>query len=147
MRSTGWDSDYSGDDGHGLATDLRGTFTSFGSEPRTTGPPLVSSCLPSIKVVTSIKDRKQPTTNNDTMTSSQGFISVMLHRVHAWLTTFILYLLALGPMPRHIGFVMDGNRRYARTKGMKVTQGHTDGFQSLRRVSLACRSSNMLWHL
>lgn len=69
------------------------------------------------------------------MGQSRGLVSNVLHRVHALLTTILLYLLALGPMPRHVGFVMDGNRRYARTKGMKVTQGHTDGFQSLRRVS------------
>lgn len=80
-------------------------------------------------------------THRSAMTAPQGFVSAVLHRVHAWLTTLILYLLALGPMPRHIGFVMDGNRRYARTKGMKVTQGHTDGFQSLRRVSEGCLHS------
>jgi len=85
---------------------------------------------------------KGPTpTHRSAMIASQGFVSAVLHRVHAWLTTLILYLLALGPMPRHIGFVMDGNRRYARTKGMKVTQGHTDGFQSLRRVSRSCSNS------
>jgi ditrans,polycis-polyprenyl diphosphate synthase len=69
------------------------------------------------------------------MTERQGFASVLLHRAHAILTTILLYILSLGPMPRHVGFVMDGNRRYARTKGMKVSQGHTDGFHSLRRVS------------
>lgn len=66
----------------------------------------------------------------------QGLVSSVLHRIHALLTTLLLYLLSLGPMPRHVGFVMDGNRRYARTKGMRVSQGHTDGFQSLRRVSI-----------
>jgi ditrans,polycis-polyprenyl diphosphate synthase len=29
---------------------------------------------------------------------------------------------------------MDGNRRYARTNGMKLIQGHIDGFVALRRV-------------
>lgn len=69
------------------------------------------------------------------MSEHQGFASVLLHRVHALLTTILLYILSLGPMPRHVGFVMDGNRRYAKTKGMRVSQGHTDGFHSLRRVS------------
>jgi len=31
--------------------------------------------------------------------------------------------------------VMDGNRRYARGKGQKVREGHTEGFESLKRVS------------
>jgi undecaprenyl diphosphate synthase len=29
---------------------------------------------------------------------------------------------------------MDGNRRYARERGVKVIEGHTDGFVALRRV-------------
>jgi undecaprenyl diphosphate synthase len=31
---------------------------------------------------------------------------------------------------------MDGNRRYARTKGKKVIQGHVDGSAALLRVRL-----------
>lgn len=64
-------------------------------------------------------------------------ISAVLHRLHAWLTTLLLALIALGPMPKHIGFVMDGNRRYARSRGQKVARGHKMGSDSLKRVSLA----------
>jgi hypothetical protein len=46
----------------------------------------------------------------------------------------LLGVLRAGPIPQHVAFVMDGNRRYARTKGMKVIQGHVDGFVALRRV-------------
>ena len=45
-----------------------------------------------------------------------------------------LAVLRTGPIPQHVAFVMDGNRRYARVKGMKVIQGHVDGFVALRRV-------------
>jgi undecaprenyl pyrophosphate synthase len=45
-----------------------------------------------------------------------------------------LAVLRAGPIPQHVAFVMDGNRRYARVKGMKVIQGHVDGFVALRRV-------------
>jgi len=48
----------------------------------------------------------------------------------------LLGVLRAGPIPQHVAFVMDGNRRYARTKGMKVIQGHVDGFVALRRVRL-----------
>jgi undecaprenyl diphosphate synthase len=34
---------------------------------------------------------------------------------------------------------MDGNRRYARNKGVKVIQGHVDGFVALRRVRAQIR--------
>jgi hypothetical protein len=43
-------------------------------------------------------------------------------------------VLKAGPIPQHVAFIMDGNRRYARDKGVKVIQGHVDGFVALRRV-------------
>ena len=49
----------------------------------------------------------------------------------------LLGVLKRGPIPQHVAFVMDGNRRYARTRGMKVIQGHVDGFVALRRVRLS----------
>ena len=45
-----------------------------------------------------------------------------------------LKVLSAGPIPRHVAFVMDGNRRYARKKRMSVTSGHSDGFLALKRV-------------
>lgn len=51
-----------------------------------------------------------------------------------------LTVLRAGPIPQHVAFVMDGNRRYARVKGMKVIQGHVDGFVALRRVLEICSS-------
>ncbi|KAI0004227.1 Di-trans-poly-cis-decaprenylcistransferase [Russula compacta] len=50
----------------------------------------------------------------------------------------LLTVLRAGPIPQHIAFVMDGNRRYARMKGMKLIQGHVDGFVALRRVLEIC---------
>jgi ditrans,polycis-polyprenyl diphosphate synthase len=46
----------------------------------------------------------------------------------------LLGVLKAGPIPHHVAFIMDGNRRYARDKGVKVIQGHVDGFAALRRV-------------
>ncbi|KAI0295851.1 Di-trans-poly-cis-decaprenylcistransferase [Multifurca ochricompacta] len=46
----------------------------------------------------------------------------------------LIYVLKAGPIPRHVAFVMDGNRRYARLKKMQVSQGHVDGFAALIKV-------------
>jgi ditrans,polycis-polyprenyl diphosphate synthase len=43
-------------------------------------------------------------------------------------------VLRAGPIPQHIAFVMDGNRRHARINGMKVLQGHVDGVVALKKV-------------
>jgi ditrans,polycis-polyprenyl diphosphate synthase len=39
-----------------------------------------------------------------------------------------------GPVPRHIAFVMDGNRRFARSHGIETVEGHNLGFEALARV-------------
>jgi len=46
----------------------------------------------------------------------------------------LIKVLAAGPVPQHIAFVMDGNRRYARQRNMAIKQGHADGFHALRQV-------------
>jgi len=46
----------------------------------------------------------------------------------------VVSVLKAGPIPRHVAFVMDGNRRYARSIGAHVFQGHVNGFFALRRV-------------
>jgi ditrans,polycis-polyprenyl diphosphate synthase len=50
-------------------------------------------------------------------------------------TNFLLRILAAGPIPKHVAFVMDGNRRYARKNQLAVQQGHSEGYTTLRHVS------------
>jgi ditrans,polycis-polyprenyl diphosphate synthase len=53
----------------------------------------------------------------------------------------LLAVLAVGPIPKHVAFVMDGNRRYARRKNRNVSEGHSDGFVALTRVGCS-----LFWH-
>ncbi len=39
-----------------------------------------------------------------------------------------------GPMPRHIGIIPDGNRRWARLQGWDVFFGHEKGYERMREV-------------
>lgn len=50
------------------------------------------------------------------------------------LRTLLIRSLRLGPLPQHVGFIMDGNRRFSRTLGLPVDQGHLAGFEALKRV-------------
>ena len=69
----------------------------------------------------------------------------MLSRALGWLRAkaddyvqrIVIRILAAGPVPKHVAFVMDGNRRYARSKHMRVQEGHSDGFVALRRVRVS----------
>jgi len=51
---------------------------------------------------------------------------------------FLLFVLAAGPIPAHVAFVMDGNRRYARSQRQAVQQGHSAGFVALRGILEVC---------
>jgi len=37
-------------------------------------------------------------------------------------------------LPRHVGFIMDGNGRWATSRGLPRTEGHRHGLQALRKV-------------
>jgi len=41
-------------------------------------------------------------------------------------------------VPAHVAFIMDGNRRYARGRGLDAVAGHRDGFARLERVLHWC---------
>ncbi len=44
-----------------------------------------------------------------------------------------------GPKPHHIGVIVDGNRRFARGKGMASTEGHNAGSEKLEDFLNWCR--------
>lgn len=39
-----------------------------------------------------------------------------------------------GPVPQHVAFVMDGNRRFARNHKIETVEGHNLGFEALAKV-------------
>jgi len=71
-------------------------------------------------------------------------------RIHKWFATsppvawtvrqlreLLIGSLKQGPIPQHVAFVMDGNRRFARNHHIETVEGHNLGFESLARV---CRT-------
>jgi undecaprenyl diphosphate synthase len=43
-----------------------------------------------------------------------------------------------GTIPRHVAIIMDGDRRWAKEQGMKITEGHRHGRESVRDIVRAC---------
>ena len=39
-----------------------------------------------------------------------------------------------GPVPKHVAFIMDGNRRFAKQHGIEIVEGHNQGFEALAKV-------------
>jgi len=45
--------------------------------------------------------------------------------------------------PRHVGFILDGNRRWARERGLPVIEGHRQGYQTLKTITLEAFSQGV----
>lgn len=57
----------------------------------------------------------------------------------SWLQRFTIRLMHCGPIPKHIAFIMDGNRRYAQKNNLKTkTDGHMKGFDKLVQILQWC---------
>jgi undecaprenyl diphosphate synthase len=46
-------------------------------------------------------------------------------------------------IPRHIAIIMDGNGRWAQARGLKRTEGHSKGAESVRAAVRACRAEGV----
>jgi undecaprenyl diphosphate synthase len=46
----------------------------------------------------------------------------------------------LGSVPRSIGIIMDGNRRWAKARGLPALEGHTAGYERLKEVAKWARN-------
>jgi len=46
-------------------------------------------------------------------------------------------------IPRHVGFIVDGNRRWAKTHGIPTYEGHLAGYNALKDVVIAAADSGV----
>lgn len=47
------------------------------------------------------------------------------------------------PVPNHIAVIMDGNGRWAQERGLKRTDGHSEGLKALKRVVIAAHKMDV----
>ncbi|KAK6386039.1 cis-prenyltransferase [Exophiala oligosperma] len=59
------------------------------------------------------------------------------------LRELLIGALRQGPMPKHVAFVMDGNRRYAKTHMIETVEGHNLGFEALAKILEVCYKSGV----
>ncbi|KAI3403596.2 RER2 [Candida oxycetoniae] len=43
-------------------------------------------------------------------------------------------ILSTGPVPQHVGIIMDGNRRYAKSHKLEIKEGHSLGFDTMANI-------------
>ena len=55
-----------------------------------------------------------------------------------WYHKFLINILKAGKVPRHIAFIMDGNRRFANKERIGKAEGHSKGFDKLSETLQWC---------
>uniref|UniRef100_A0A1B6DEP7 Alkyl transferase n=2 Tax=Clastoptera arizonana TaxID=38151 RepID=A0A1B6DEP7_9HEMI len=55
-----------------------------------------------------------------------------------WTQLLMLKVLKCGNIPKHVAFIMDGNRRYAQKKNVQKVEGHSKGFDKLSETLQWC---------
>ncbi|CAJ2635914.1 unnamed protein product [Trifolium pratense] len=70
--------------------------------------------------------------------SSGGITSQLLGGLCCYLRRCIFSVLSVGPLPNHIAFIMDGNRRYATKRNLGDGGGHKAGFSALLSILRYC---------
>lgn len=59
---------------------------------------------------------------------------------------FIVNILKNGPIPKHIAFIMDGNRRFSKKKSEHSEHGHRSGGDTLKKVLIISSESSCLFN-
>ena len=57
---------------------------------------------------------------------------------YTWWQSICLRILRCGELPKHVAFIMDGNRRFAREKNLQKIEGHIQGFEKLAETLQWC---------
>lgn len=58
-----------------------------------------------------------------------------LEHAFIYINQFVLETLAQGPIPQHVAFIMDGNRRYAKGNSISIAAGYLAGAKALVKVN------------
>ncbi|KAF0474159.1 Di-trans-poly-cis-decaprenylcistransferase [Gigaspora margarita] len=81
------------------------------------------------------------TNQNETpsLKATPNFLTSPVNYTSHHVQSLLLKILKQGPIPQHIGFIMDGNRRFARKMNYKqVVEGHFMGYDKLQEVLNIC---------
>uniref|UniRef100_A0A1J3ILG5 Alkyl transferase n=1 Tax=Noccaea caerulescens TaxID=107243 RepID=A0A1J3ILG5_NOCCA len=67
-----------------------------------------------------------------------GGISQLLEKICGVSRRCLFRVISMGPLPNHLAFIMDGNRRYAKKCGLVDGSGHKAGFSALMSMLQYC---------
>ncbi|KAH6774680.1 Undecaprenyl pyrophosphate synthetase family protein [Perilla frutescens var. hirtella] len=74
---------------------------------------------------------------------SSNWATQLIESLGSFLRRCICLILSAGCLPRHVAFIMDGNRRYAKKQGLLDGAGHRVGFLALMNMLKFCYELNV----
>ncbi|KAJ3067601.1 hypothetical protein HDU98_009197 [Podochytrium sp. JEL0797] len=80
------------------------------------------------------KDLLSPTSQPPLLAEVQPLFEQLYEWMVSLWMALLLNIIRLGPIPKHVAFIMDGNRRFARNRGMEVSKGHAEGADTLEET-------------
>lgn len=60
--------------------------------------------------------------------------SPLINYVYALYENYLYEQVRIGPIPQHVAIIPDGNRRWARERGLDTKEGHKHGYHKVREV-------------
>ncbi|XP_059642712.1 dehydrodolichyl diphosphate synthase 6-like [Cornus florida] len=69
---------------------------------------------------------------------SDATVNKLFGSFGSFMRRILFNILAMGPIPNHIAFIMDGNRRYAKKQNLKEGAGHKAGYSALMSMLKYC---------
>ena len=58
----------------------------------------------------------------------------LMYYIFGFLRDYGIKITKSGPIPKHVAFIMDGNRRFAKKNQLKLANGHEEGAESLIKL-------------
>lgn len=77
------------------------------------------------------------------MEESNGIWNSIMSNIHKFAWKCLFSVLSIGPIPDHIAFIMDGNRRYAKRYNLEEGAGHKLGYMALMSMLKYCYELNV----
>ncbi|CCD26406.1 ditrans,polycis-polyprenyl diphosphate synthase NDAI_0H02320 [Naumovozyma dairenensis CBS 421] len=63
----------------------------------------------------------------------------LINTAYKKIQSFLINILSMAPVPEHVSFIMDGNRRYAKSRNLPLKKGHEAGGITLLTLVYICK--------
>ncbi|KAG5327916.1 DHDDS synthase, partial [Acromyrmex charruanus] len=71
-------------------------------------------------------------------------MSWLKERILNWFQFLVLKVIKISKVPKHVAFIMDGNRRYAKKQNLTIAEGYSKGYDKMIEMIYLCRNLDIV---